>query len=178
MSEKFTFFWGDGEGTEFSNWYPFHSGNVPLDSVLFECDGLKFNCAEQYMMFQKAMLFGDEETAEKIMQPIDPHSQKRLGREVVNFDAVIWHKVARQMVTPGIMAKFTQNKHLYEVLMATRGTTLVEASPYDRIWGIGLRRDQPGAQRRETWLGTNWLGEVLTEYVRRPLENSRGFYDQ
>ena len=63
----------------------------------------------------------------------------------------------------GNYAKFTQNPDLLKTLIDTIGTTLVEASPYDKVWGIGLAEDDPKALNRETWEGTNWLGEVLTD---------------
>lgn len=149
MQEQFTFFWSNSH--PFSQWH--RSG--------FEVDGIAYNTAEQYMMWGKAMLFGDKEIAEKILQVTNPSKQKALGRKVKNFDREIWETHARDIVYQGNLAKFTQNESLKQTLLATVGTTLVEAAPNDRIWGIGLAEDDPRAHNRATWQGTNWLGEVL-----------------
>lgn len=146
--EKFTFFWSG----PFSQWYPSE----------FTVDGKKFVCAEQFMMYKKAEFFGDMETAEKIMQTLDPKIQKALGRKVRGFDVDGWNKNAKAFVYTGNYNKFTQNPNLMKKLFDTKGTTLVEASPYDTIWGIGLREDDLNALDRNKWRGTNWLGEVLT----------------
>lgn len=149
--EKFTFFYRSQN--PFSNWYP----------ASFEVKGIKFNCSEQYMMYAKAMLFGDKETAKQILKAEHPREQKALGRKVQNFDAKIWSEQAKKCVYEGCYAKFTQNENLKLYLLKTAGTTLVEASPTDTIWGIGLAENDPDAQNRATWRGTNWLGEVLTQ---------------
>jgi ribA/ribD-fused uncharacterized protein len=148
MSEKFTFFWSG----PFSQWH----------RCKFTVDGVEYNCAEQYMMHQKALFFGDKETAKKILETTSPKAQKALGRQVTPFDQGKWEGVARDVVLRGNLAKFKQNPDLLEKLLATKGTTLVEASPYDKIWGIGLKEDDPKAQDRATWRGKNWLGQVLT----------------
>jgi ribA/ribD-fused uncharacterized protein len=148
MTEKFTFFWSG----PFSQWH----------RCKFVVDGITYNCAEQYMMHQKALFFGDKEIAKKIMGTNSPKTQKALGRKVTPFDAGKWDGVARDVVLQGNLAKFKQNPDLLAKLLATKGTTLVEASPYDKIWGIGLKEDNPKAQNRATWNGKNWLGQVLT----------------
>ena len=145
--EKFTFFWSG----VFSNWY----------SSPFEIDGIWYSTSEQFMMAEKARLFNDEQTLAKIMSTVDPADQKRYGREVKGFNKDKWEAVARDIVYKGCLAKFSQNEDLKKVLLNTVGTTLVEASPEDKIWGIGLRKDDPRAKNRATWLGTNWLGECL-----------------
>lgn len=149
MSEQFTFFWSG----PFSQW----------SKSPFKLLGLEFNCAEQWMMWSKARLFGDHVVADQIMSTSDPKKQKAHGRSVSNFDPVIWDATCRALVKAGNIAKFEQNKPHYDALVATAGTTLVEASPVDTIWGIGLAADDPRAQSRDTWLGKNYLGEVLTE---------------
>jgi len=149
MEEKFTFFWSG----PFSQWA----------ASRFVIDGVEYNTAEQYMMAQKAVTFGDDESLKKIMKSKSPKEQKALGRKVKNFVADKWNAVAKKAVYDANYAKFSQNKDLQKVLFATAGTTLVEASPLDRIWGIGLKETDPRAQNRETWNGTNWLGEVLTQ---------------
>lgn len=153
--EAFTFFSRD----EFSQWH--------LQD--FTVDGIVYNCAEQFMMAQKARLFGDKETEAKIMASTSPKEQKALGRLVANFDPEIWNANAKAIVFRGNYAKFTQNPDLLAKLAATDGTTLVEASPWDKIWGIGLDADDPRASDRSTWLGTNWLGETITD-VREALK--------
>lgn len=145
---KYTFFW---KGV-FSQWHP----------ATFSTEGKTFNCAEQYMMYQKALLFEDQETAEKIMNTKNPFVQKKLGRTVKPFDKNIWNNNARIIVYRGNYEKFTQNKDLLKKLLSTKETLLVEASPYDKVWGIGLDEQKAKKVSAEKWPGKNWLGEVLT----------------
>lgn len=152
--EEFEFFWNG----PFSQWYP----------SKFEVHGMKFNCAEQFMMFCKAVVFNDFEIAKKVMKSNSPQEQKRLGRKVKGFDIGKWSGIAKNIVYVGNFSKYTQDLDLGLILENTEGKTLVEASPYDKIWGIGLAADNPAAQRRATWQGKNWLGEVLTQ-VREDL---------
>lgn len=147
--EQFTLFWG---GT-FSQWYP----------SPFTIEDKEFTCAEQYMMWRKATLFEDSETAQKILNTSHPHEQKQLGRSVKNYDDSEWCAIAKDVVTIASYAKYSQNYHLMTELLATKGTLLVEASPYDKRWGIGLGMNDPKALDRTQWEGYNWLGEVLTE---------------
>lgn len=148
--EQFTYFWHG----PFSQWA----------RSAFTVDGVEYTCAEQYMMHQKALIFGDTEKAQEIMDAgFNPKKHKELGRQVRGFMKDKWDKVAKDVVYIGTHNKFTQNPDLLEQLKATKGTTLVEASPFDRIWGIGLAENDPRAKQRATWLGTNWLGEILTE---------------
>ena len=149
MKELFTFFWSGS----FSQWHP----------SAFTIDGVTYNCAELYMMAEKARLFGDTAREAMIMATSDPRDQKRYGRMVEGFDNAIWMANAKVIVKRASVAKFTQNAHLLSDLMDTTGTTLVEASPEDKLWGIGLRKTDRRAMRRDTWQGKNWLGEVLTE---------------
>jgi ribA/ribD-fused uncharacterized protein len=149
--EKFTFFYR----TE-SPFSQFHSCD-------FEVEGVQFNCAEQFMMYSKAKLFGDEEVGAQILSKTMPKDQKALGRQVKNFDVAIWQLHAMDIVYKGNYAKFTQNENLKKHLLKTDGTTLVEASPMDTIWGIGMGADNPKAQDRKTWRGKNQLGEILTK---------------
>ena len=160
MTEQFTFFWNG----PFSQWHPsVFTVNGLTEQFNQPADKMKFTHAEQFMMYSKAMFFDDEVTATKIMKTNKPSEQKVYGRLVTPFDKIAWETVARTFVKIGSIAKFSQNPNLMKKLLATTGTTLVEASPYDKIWGIGLRAKDPRALNRETWLGTNWLGEVLTE---------------
>lgn len=152
--EQFTFFWSG----PFSNWHP----------SKFEVDGVKYNCSEQFMMAEKARLFNDQDTLAKILASSNPKDQKACGRLVQKFNKDKWEAVARDVVYKGCLAKFSQNPDLKEALLATVGTSMVEASPYDRIWGIGLAKDDPRAKDRSKWRGTNWLGETL-DRVREEL---------
>lgn len=161
MEEQFTFFWNG----PFSQWYP----------SPFVIDGKKYNCAEQYMMAEKARLFGDKEAERAIMKTKSPREQKALGRKVKNFNVDKWNSVAKYVVYKANMAKFTQDEELQRVLFETEGTTLVEASPYDKIWGIGLAEDDHRALVRGTWQGKNWLGEVLTSVRDELLKEQNGF---
>jgi ribA/ribD-fused uncharacterized protein len=136
----------------------------------FEVNGIKYNCAEQYMMAQKARLFGDEVRLERIMRSDNPAEQKALGKKVARFRKNVWEAVARDVVMRGSLAKFTQSKAFLQDLMATEGMLLVEASPTDVIWGIGLAEWDPDAHDPTKWRGTNWLGEVLTDLRERLLD--------
>ena len=114
------------------------------------------------MMHQKALLFGDQAIADNIMKANSPSVQKRLGRQVAGFDQAVWEEHCRRIVYEGNYAKFTQDEQLLKALLDTKGTTLVEASPDDRIWGVGLAEEDPRIRNRSTWRGSNWLGEILT----------------
>lgn len=129
----------------------------------FKAGEITFTCTEQYMMHGKAILFGDREIAEQILAVDQPKKQKALGRKVRGFDDHVWKKNREAIVLAGNRLKFTQNALLRDALLATRGTTLVEASPYDRIWGIGLGAKDPRAQSEATWRGQNLLGKILTK---------------
>jgi ribA/ribD-fused uncharacterized protein len=146
----FTFFFT--EASPFSQWH----------RCAFTSDDRAFNCAEQFMMHGKALLFGDAAIAAKILAADHPREHKALGRKVKSFDDAVWRREREGIVRAGNRAKFTQNPELLETLLATAGTTLVEASPYDRIWGIGLAASDPRAQDPETWRGQNLLGKILT----------------
>ena len=144
-------FWG--RNSPFSQWY----------RCRFIIDHVSYNCAEQFMMRQKALLFGDLEKAVKIMHTTSPFMQKRLGRQVANFSEKIWLEKCKDIVKRGNTAKFNQNPTLKGALLKTKGTTLVESSPCDILWGNGLTADNPKAQNKANWLGKNWLGYILTE---------------
>lgn len=146
----------------FSNWHR---------SPFTDEDGIDYNCSEQYMMYKKAMLFGDSYIAKKILTKSDPRDQKDLGRMVANFDTKKWSDNAKKIVYEGLKLKFDQNPDLKKVLMQTSGKLLVEASPYDKVWGIGLAEDNPKIYDRNNWRGENWLGIVLTE-LREFYENN------
>jgi hypothetical protein len=148
-TDKYIFFW-DGV---FSQWH----------RSLFKVDNIHYTCAEQYMMAEKARLFKDDDTLKKILLATKPFEQKKLGREVKNFNKTAWDKVAKDIVYKGNYAKFTQNADLKKVLLETGNRLLVEASPADRIWGIGLHWGDEKCLDPTKWRGTNWLGETLTK---------------
>ena len=144
----------------------------------FTIDGEHYTCCEQYMMAEKARLFGDTEILQKIMNIHQPSVQKDLGKQVRGFVKEKWEEIEENgkpfcwnVVYRGNMAKFTQNPGFKEVLLNTGDTLLVEASPSDRIWGIGLGEGDPKALDKDSWQGTNWLGEVITQ-VREDIRNT------
>lgn len=114
-------------------------------------------------MYHKAILFNDIKIANKILKSESPREQKSLGRKVSNFDINRWNKKAKDVVETGNYCKFTQNNNLKKILLETYPKILVEASPYDKIWGIGLNETDAKRTRPENWPGTNWLGIVLTK---------------
>lgn len=151
----------------FSQWHPSKIKYGPLS----------FNCAEQFMMYHKAVYFKDHDIASQIMATDEPAKQKGLGRQVAGFDIDAWAKVAKDIVFAGNLCKFTQNLDLCRELVNTYPKVLVEASPWDKIWGIGLAEDNPDALDSSKWKGKNWLGEVLTG-VRENIMSSGIMSDQ
>ncbi len=147
--EKFTLFYKG----PFSNW----------EKCKFTVDEVEYCSTEHYMMAEKARLFGDKDAEAAILKTKSCKTAKDLGRLVSNFNKAVWNSVARDIVYKGCYAKFQQNIALFNCLKQTVGTTLVEASPVDEIWGIYLDASDPRALHRDQWLGTNWLGEVLTK---------------
>lgn len=165
---KFVFFWGhqpaaDGSITKscFSQWW--HSP--------FTVDGIEYRTAEHFMMASKARLFGDTATLERILGALHPKQAKDLGRSVAHFDQEVWLSQRFDLVVAGNHAKFSQHPALAEFLLGTGHDVLVEASPLDRIWGIGLAADSPDASRPEHWRGLNQLGFALMQ-VRHRLSQS------
>lgn len=156
---EYCFFWGhhpaaDGSITKscFSQWWK--SG--------FLSYGVPYCCMEQYMMAQKAELFGDKEIQKQIIACDDPAEIKKLGRRVRKFDASVWDQAKYSIVLNGNWKKFSQNPQLRDFLLNTGDQILVEASPYDTIWGIGLSADQAAAGP-QSWRGENLLGFALME---------------
>lgn len=173
--EKFTFFWK--EDSPFSQFHPSKFQGKPL-FITTEDDekGYTFLFCEQWMMFNKAKLFKDEESAAQILKVTIPIECKKFGRKVKSFDEDVWKQENERIVLEGNRLKFTQNPNLLQELLKTEGTTLVEASPFDKLYGIGLAAKNPKAQDRSTWRGKNLLGELLTR-LREELkdeEKSKG----
>ncbi|MGG2041442.1 NADAR family protein [Burkholderia gladioli] len=150
-----------GASDVFSNWHP--SG--------FTFHEVTFNCVEQFMMYAKAMLFDDHVSAEAILRSTSPREQKRLGREVCGFDEGRWREAREKIMFVGCREKFRQNESFATALRATGTSLLVEASPYDRIWGAGLGEHDPRIADPSAWLGLNLLGIALMR-VREGLSRS------
>ncbi|AOZ04200.1 GTP cyclohydrolase (plasmid) [Cupriavidus sp. USMAHM13] len=140
-----------GADDALSNWHP----------CQFQFRGLQFTSVEQFMMYAKAMLFGDRRAAAAILATDDPRTQKRIGRLVNGFQESVWLAKRESIVTVGCREKFRQNPRLAEELIATSGTVLVEASPYDRIWGVWLAWNDPRILDSSRWRGMNLLGNAL-----------------
>lgn len=164
---KFVFFWGhtpaaDGSVTKscFSQWW----------KAPFNVDGVSYPTAEHFMMAGKARLFGDHATEEKILAAKHPKQAKDLGRKVANFNEAAWNEARFDIVVAANYAKFSQNPPLQEFLLQTKARVLVEASPVDSIWGIGLAADDERAEKPSKWKGLNLLGFALME-VRERLSN-------
>ena len=147
-TDKHVFFWNG----IYSQW---HLADMTID-------GIEYNSCEQYMMHQKALLFGDNDIAEDIMNEKNPREQKRFGRQIKNFDKSVWDKNCFAIVYEGNYAKFSQNPELKEELLATGDRVLVEASPLDNIWGIGMAENDEGVDNPSYWLGLNLLGFAIT----------------
>jgi ribA/ribD-fused uncharacterized protein len=157
---RFVFFWGRRPGRPgivdrscFSQWWP----------AGFTVDGVSFGSAEHYMMWRKAVLFGDEQQAAAILKAGSPAQAKALGRAVSGFDEAVWTGHRWGIVVDGSVAKFADNPPLRDYLLATKNRVLVEASPRDRIWGIGLTADSEFAEQPAKWRGLNLLGFALME---------------
>jgi ribA/ribD-fused uncharacterized protein len=126
-------------------------------------DGLTFRTAEHYMMWRKAMLFGDSATADRILAAVHPRDAKMLGRGVSGFDDRKWVAERFEIVVAGSTAKFEQNPELVTFLRGTGDRVLVEASPTDRVWGIGLAASDERASVPARWRGLNLLGFALMQ---------------
>ncbi|WP_439501743.1 NADAR family protein [Aminobacter ciceronei] len=155
---KFLFFWGhqpakDGRITasRFSQWW----------SAAFEVASIRYPTAEHWMMAEKARLFGDQEAVQHVLKARSPKQAKQIGREVRGFDEARWDGEKRRIVTEGSFAKFSQDKALGAFLLSTGNQILVEASPVDRVWGIGLAADDKRAANPLLWRGDNLLGFAL-----------------
>lgn len=140
-----------GADDVFSNWHP----------CRFSYHDVAFTCVEQFMMFAKAKLFNDEQSASKILATRDPMTQNVIGRQVAGFDLATWEARRESIVFVGCREKFSQNPGLRSMLLATAPTELVEASPFDRIWGIGLGERDARITDKRQWRGSNLLGITL-----------------
>jgi ribA/ribD-fused uncharacterized protein len=158
---EYLFFFGqNNENGYLSNFYLSNfKDDKPSDLPSLIGNKNEYFCNEQYMMYQKAILFKDLKIAELIMKQNNPIECKKLGRKVKNFDNDIWNKNAKDIVCKGLFLKFSQNIKLKNFLLNTKDKILAEASPYDKIWGIGISVND--AKNGKAFNGTNWLGECL-----------------
>jgi len=165
---KYLPFWGhkaslDGTITAscLSQWWEGHS---------FREAGILYTTAEHYMMAGKAKLFNDQANLSKILQAKSPAEAKKWGRTVQNFDFEVWNNQRAEIVIAANLLKFSQHDELGHFLLNTKDRVLVEASPVDQIWGIGLAKDDPRVTKPSAWKGKNLLGFCLME-VRDRLRN-------
>ena len=141
----------DEENGYLSNWYP----------SPFTLHGVDFSSMEQYMMYRKAICFGDDKIAAQILATEDVAEIKTLGRLVAGYDENLWNGVRQIVVYEGLLAKFSQNPELKERLKSTGSAVLAECAVKDRIWGIGLSMYDPDRFDRTKWKGQNLLGYAL-----------------
>jgi len=167
LRPKFLFFWGHtplaggniGKSV-FSQWF-----NAP-----FVVDQVRYPTAEHFMMAEKARLFGDEDIRSRVLAAPSPSKAKQLGRAVRGFDDARWVQARFDIVVAGNLAKFSQTPAMRDYLLSTGDRVIVEASPVDKIWGIGMAADDPHAEAPSRWKGLNLLGFALME-VREQLSN-------
>lgn len=156
---KYVFFWGhQNKGSEvskfcFSQWY----------ELSFSDSGVTYMTSEHFMMAEKAKLFDDHSTYEKIIKASNPGEAKSLGREVKGFNDSVWERNRFDIVVKGNTLKFGQNTAIQEFLINTGDRILVEASPVDKIWGVGLAADNQKVENPNLWRGLNLLGFALME---------------
>jgi ribA/ribD-fused uncharacterized protein len=122
----------------------------------------QYNCVEQYMMAEKARTFNDTETLNKILSTKIPKEQKDFGRNVKNYNDEVWANVRYKAVLFATVAKYDQNKDLLDKLLAIECYSFCEASPYDKVWGIGMDENHPDIGDPDKWQGQNLLGKVIT----------------
>lgn len=157
---SYIFFWKPSETDGYlGNWY-----TSPLKK-----DNINYSCVEQYIMAMKAKLFGDNTMLSKIMSTKDPNLHRNFGRLVKDFDEDVWNEHKEDVLYDGLYAKFTQNSNLKDKLLKTGDKILVEASPYDKIYGIGMKKDHPDINNPRKWKGENLLGNTLMR-VRKDLQ--------
>ncbi|MCL6602112.1 MAG: NADAR family protein [Paenibacillus sp.] len=164
---KFLYFWGhqasaDGSITKscISQWW----------KSQFIVDGVTYSSAEHFMMAEKARLFQDHEILEQILASNHPKQAKELGRKVRGFNHELWTLNAYDIVVRGNFAKFSQNKRLEHFLIGTQNRVLVEASPVDKVWGIGMSIDHESIGNPMLWKGQNLLGFALMDVRQRLLD--------
>lgn len=155
-------------GGYFSNWYP---ADVSVKAFPFSANETVFNCTEQAMMYIKAVVHDDLEIAQLIMQSNDPAQQKHLGRSVRNFKPKWWRDNCEELFYPALLAKFKQHDGARAYMLSTGDKTIVEAAPWDKIWGIGIGVGHPDIRNPAKWQGDNLLGKMLMN-VRADIRNN------
>lgn len=157
---KYIFFWGHTNKDQqevgkfvFSQWYP----------APFTVEGIEYKTSEHWMMAQKALLFHDMAACNAILKAEKPGEAKEIGRKIAGFDETIWNNQRYEIVKTGNIHKFGQHAKLKDFLLGTADRVLVEASPTDAIWGIGLPQDARGIENPLNWRGLNLLGFALME---------------
>ncbi|EZH73226.1 hypothetical protein ATO12_19675 [Aquimarina atlantica] len=157
---KYLFFWGHTPNKDgsigkscFSQWW----------ESSFKVDNVNYKTAEHWMMAEKARLFNDIEIIEEIIKSSHPMEAKQLGRKVKNFDPKVWDEHKFEIVKQGNIYKFSQKNELKDFLLNTGKRIIVEASPRDRIWGIGMSENNEKAENPNLWRGQNLLGFALME---------------
>lgn len=167
--ENYHFFWGG----PLSNFYTCY---------FTDSEGITYCSSEQYYMAKKALFFNDTFRYKKIMEETNPKKIKNHGRAVEGYSDELWYgpedgetedNPAKKAMYEAVKYKFTQNEKLLNILKDTEGQTLVEASPFDKRWGIGMRGDQISAKYKRFWNGKNWLGYILTQLRDEILEKER-----
>ena len=133
----------------------------------FTVDGVTYATAEHWMMAGKARLFGDDEALADALAAASPGDAKAVGRRVRGFDPDAWAAARYGLVVEGNLAKFGQHPDLADFLRSTGSAVIVEASPRDRIWGVGLGPSNPDARRPSAWRGLNLLGFALMDVRER-----------
>ena len=153
VTDKYVFFWSG----LFSNFAPIKEG--------IKFDGFRFPTSEHIFMYIKAKTFNDNEIAEKIKSAPDPKTAKSLGRKVRGFNEEVWKKHRDNAMKTAVQLKFNASPEFRNELLKEkyRNKTFVEASPYDRIWGIGMSMEDPNVNNESKWRGLNLLGNILTK---------------
>ncbi|KIY70850.1 DUF1768-domain-containing protein [Cylindrobasidium torrendii FP15055 ss-10] len=168
--ENYLFFWrpnADQPNAWASQWYPSSfTSTITFPALDLDASSVHFPTAEHWMAFQKALLFGDADVAQSVLNFSNTHPRtlatiKSLGRSVQNFDEDKWNAQRERIVLEGNLLKFGQNSELWELLDGTGDKILAEASPYDSIWGVGFTPDH-AFENRADW-GLNLLGQALME---------------
>ncbi|MFJ5534421.1 NADAR family protein [Streptomyces sp. NPDC093261] len=161
---RYLYFWGHRPGRDgqigagcLSQWWP----------SPFTVDAVEYATAEHWMMASKARLFGDADAERRALDAPNPALAKRAGRLVRGFDEAIWQRERFAIVVEGSVHKFAAHADLRTLLLGTGERVLVEASPVDRVWGIGLAADDEAAATPERWRGPNLLGFALMEARER-----------
>jgi ribA/ribD-fused uncharacterized protein len=157
---KYIFFWGHSNKANepvgkfvFSQWYP----------SSFIVGGIEYKTSEHWMMAQKAKLFNDQSSFDNIISATKPGEVKEIGRQIKSFKEDVWNSHKHAIVVQGNIHKFSQNPQLKDYLLSTADRVLVEASPTDVDWGIGLTQDAKMVENPHTWRGENLLGFALME---------------